>query len=126
MTPSNRDPHIEEQMKHMKAWKALMLTWYVLHFALGGCAIVLSVTVASKPAFISDSQTVSLLSWFLAIVTGFVTFLGPADRAGRYQRAYRVLLTEVTRYRADQTYTVNDVLAAYNQGEEIIHGSKSK
>ncbi|MDB0511935.1 hypothetical protein [Ralstonia solanacearum] len=126
MTPSHRDPYIAEQIKHMSAWKALMLTWYVLHFVLGVCAIALSVTVASKPAFIADSQTVSLLSWLLAIVTGFVTFLGPADRAGRYQRAYRVLLTEVTRFRTDQTYTVNHVLAAYNQGEEIIHGSKSR
>jgi hypothetical protein len=57
----------------------------------------------------------------VAFLTGLLTFLNPDKRAAKYMRAWSILNTAITRYNADVSYTLNDVLEAYHQGEAIIH-----
>lgn len=116
------DTSIREQVSVCQAWKRYMGIWYSLHYVLGIVAVGLSVTVASKPFTAEQgSNLYSLLAWVLAMATGFIAFLHPEQRGDRYQRAWSILAAEITRYRADQTYTINHVLDAYARGENIIH-----
>ena len=98
-----------------------MLFWYLMYYFLGASAILLSVTVASKPftdPFENDYRTIA---WLLALVTSLITFLNPEERGNRYQRAFRVLSVAITRYLASQDQSVDHVLEAYEHGEDIIH-----
>jgi|SRR6266404_2530772 len=115
---------IKEQIAIKQFWKGYLVFWYCIHYLLGVSALLLSVTVAAKPfVIVAGSPLYGTLSWLLAIVTGLIAFLNPEQLGNRYQRAFRILSSEITRYLADTTYTVNNVLDAYNRGEDIIHQS---
>jgi hypothetical protein len=121
-----RDNDIADQIAVMKFWCGYMFFMYGLHYILGIAAVILSVTVASKPFKVADgSNTYEILAWALAAVTGVISFINPERVADRYQQAYRVLNIEITRFRSDQSYTVNHVLKAYERGEDIIHAKRS-
>lgn len=110
------------QIRVSAAWKRFMGVWYTLHYGLGVVAVLLSVTVASKPFVVAqDSNVYGVLAWILAIVTGLIGFLHPDQRGDRYRRAWSILASEVTRFKNDPSYTVNHMLGAYSRGEDIIH-----
>jgi hypothetical protein len=103
-------------------WVQYFKTWYGLFYSLGVGTIVLSTLIAAQPKWLGwSADFYGLLAWVLAVVAGLNTFLNPAEKGDRYRRAWSGLNTELTRYNADPTYTVNHVLDAYNQGEAIIH-----
>jgi hypothetical protein len=94
-----------------------------VHYVLGGAALVLSVSVASKRFITADIASPETLAWFLGVATGLITFFGAQQRGDRYQRAFRILSSEIALFLADRTgrYEVKDVINAYNRGEDIIH-----
>lgn len=121
-----RDVQIADQIRIMKFWRAYMFAMYGLHYLLGLSAVVLSVTVASKPFEVPKGSNVySILSWALAALTGVIAFVTPERVGDRYQRAFRILSVEITRFRNDDTYTVDHVLNAYERGEDIIHAKRA-
>lgn len=118
---------IAEQIKILNSWWKYFHRWWLVHYVLGIAAVILSVTVASKPSFLSESEAFyELVAWLAAITTGLLTFLGPEKRARCYRRAWSVLNNQITRYLADQKYTVEHVLKAYDEGEKIIHDTHEK
>jgi hypothetical protein len=124
-----RDKQIADQIFLMRVWQVYMLVMYGLHYILGISAVFLAVTVASKPfgwlGWAKDDERCAMLAWILAAITGVVSFIMPERTGDRYQRAFRVLNVEVTRFRSDETYTVNHVLQAYERGEDIIHAKRA-
>jgi hypothetical protein len=109
------------QIKILKWWWLIFLFCYGVHYALGVTAIVLSTLVASKPKFFGGDQFFDVAAWLLAMTTGVFAFVTPAEIGGRYRAAWSHLSTALTRYAVNPSYTVEDVLEAYNQGEAIIH-----
>ena len=57
----------------------------------------------------------------VVVLAAVIGFLKPEDKASRYRQAWSLLQTQLSRFRFDQTYTLNDVIRAYEQGESIIH-----
>lgn len=116
-----RNKAISDQVKIKNEWRGYYQRWIVVHYTIGIGALVLSTLVASKPVGIGVSeQWVGVFAWLAAVFTGLLTFLTPEKKASKYSRAWSTLNSEITRYNADAEYTVNDVLEAYNKGENII------
>lgn len=120
-----RSRAIRDQVQIKNEWQNCYKRWTVVHYAIGVGAVVLSTLVASKPTWISSvpgtaDHWISIFAWLAAVFTGLLTFLTPEKKASKYSRAWSTLNSEITRYNADDEYTINDVLEAYDKGESII------
>lgn len=103
-----------------------MFLMYFLHYFLGIASVVLAVLVAGKPFPVPESSVLYKgLATTLAAVTGVVAFINPERIGERYQRAFRALSVEITRFRGDESRTVDDVLKAYERGEDFIHAKRA-
>jgi hypothetical protein len=120
LASARRRGAITEQVKIKNSWRHCFRTWTVVHYFVGICAIVLSTLLASKPGWL-DQNWLSVVGWMVAALTGLLTFLTPDKKATKYIRAWSVLNTQITRYNSDATYTIDDVLDAYQVGQNIIH-----
>ena len=120
-----RKEQIADQIKIKNFWLFYMITMYILHYALGLAAVGLSVTVASKPFSVPQGDNLyNVLAWALALTTGVISFVGPERVGEKYQKAFQVLNVEITRFLADNSYTVDHVLKAYQRGEDFIHAKR--
>jgi hypothetical protein len=119
-TAARRREAIREQVKLRDTWRRCFRGWTFVHYLIGISAILLSSLVASKPTWL-DGNTVSILAWLVAAFTGLLTFLTPDKKADKYIRAWSILSGEITRYNTNKAHTVDDVLEAYHQGENLIH-----
>lgn len=122
---SARRKAITDQVQVKDEWQRYYKRWTAIHYAIGVGAVILSTLVASKPTWVSSTPSVaeywiSIFAWLAAVFTGLLTFLTPEKKASKYSRAWSTLNSEITRYNADNSYTVDDVLDAYNKGENII------
>ena len=73
-------------------WLKRSRQWYALFYTLGALSVVLTITVASRPHFISeDPKTFSDLAWAAAIFQGLNTFLIASRKATAYRAAWRAL-----------------------------------
>jgi hypothetical protein len=115
---------IHEQIAIKDEWRFCFRRWNFLHYAIGVAALSLSTLVASKPEVLGLGDALyRLLAWLVAFLTGLLTLLTPDKMAGKYNSAWSLLSSQITRYKADKSYTVNDVLDAYQQGQDIITGT---
>lgn len=120
-TSPNSDDAIMSQIQITNEWKAYFKFWFYLHYGLGALGIILSALIASKPTWFGFKEDpYAALACVLAISTSLFTFLKPNERGTRYRRAWSILNSAITRYRAKKS-SIDDVLAAYDQGEAIIH-----
>jgi hypothetical protein len=108
---------IEDQYAVMRFWRVYIFVMYGLHYILGIAAVFLSVTLAAKP-FKIGSDMENNLAWGLALVTSIIAFITPERIGERYQQAYQTLSVAVTKYLADETYTVDHVVKAYETGRQ--------
>jgi hypothetical protein len=115
---------VKQQEKVCEDWRGYVSTWTWIYYALNIVIVGLSTANAAKP-FGLDVHTGlwSGLAWFLAFATAANALLRPSERFDRYRRAWSLLTVTLTRYHADKTYILNDVLDAYERGEAIIHES---
>jgi hypothetical protein len=67
-----------------------------------------------------------MLAWLVAFLTAVLTLLTPDKKAGKYNSAWSLLSSQITRHKADKSYTVNDVLDAYQQGQDILTGTSAR
>jgi hypothetical protein len=118
-----RQDEIREQIRVLNFWRAYLFVMYGLHYVLGVAAVALSVIVAGKPASFTPERLQWLAIW-LAGITSVIAFISPERVGERYQRAYRVLSVEVTRYLSDTSYGLDNVLKAYERGEDFIHSKR--
>jgi hypothetical protein len=55
------------------------------------------------------------------MLTAAIGFFKPEERGSRYRQAWSLLTVQLSRFLYDQTYILDDVIRAYEQGEAIIH-----
>lgn len=80
-------------------WLKRSQQWYLAFYLLGGLSVVLTVTVASRPHFISSDPAVFAdLAWAAAVFQGLSTFLIANRKATAYRAAWRVLWMARLRY----------------------------
>jgi len=104
-----RSKGIKEQIDIKRFWKGYLIFWYTTHYLLGITAVVLSVTIAAKPFQTGPIDNLyGTLSWLLAVVTGLIAFLNPEKIGNRYQRAFRILSSEITGFLTDKTNTITE------------------
>ncbi|WP_426529619.1 hypothetical protein [Bradyrhizobium sp. McL0615] len=119
-----RSRAIRGQVKIKDEWESYYKRWTAIHYTIGIGAVILSTLVASKPTWIGSAlgsgEWLGIFAWLAAVFTGLLTFLSPEKKASKYSRAWSSLNSEITRYNADESYTVNDVLEAYNKGQNVI------
>jgi hypothetical protein len=73
-------------------WNHSARVWYYIYYILGGLAVVFTITVASKPFFLSkDDGLLSGIAWLAAIFQGLSTFLTASSKATAYRTAWRSL-----------------------------------
>jgi hypothetical protein len=120
LAAARRREAIKDQVSLRDSWRRCFRGWTAVHYAIGISAILLSTLVASKPIWLGENQ-ISFVAWLVAAFTALLTFLAPDKKADKYVRAWSALNSEVTRYNTDQGHTVEDVLEACRDGENIIH-----
>lgn len=73
-------------------WNGRAKQWYVMYYVFGALAVLLTITVASRPYFIPrDAEWLSTLAWLAAIFQGLSTFLVALPKATAYRAAWRTL-----------------------------------
>jgi hypothetical protein len=125
---ADRDKAISDHVQAKDTWHQDYNRWTAVHYVIGVTALFLSTLVASKPALFGFHENVfGFLAWFVAFLTGVLTFLTPDKKAGKYLRAWSILGNQITRYRTDRSCPLETVLAAHQEGQSIIteQGSES-
>ena len=120
---STRELQIARYIKIQNTWFGMHFRYISLHYFLSAAAVVLSVIVAS-------SDAPSKISWLnvkvsLAIITGLLALFGFEKRAYQAQRAWRILNVAITKFLNDDGYTLDRLLSAYEQGEDILHEAQA-
>ncbi len=73
-------------------WDGRARSWYWAYYTFGTLAVLLTITVASRPHFIQkDPECLSTLAWLAAIFQGLSTFLVALSKASAYRAAWRTL-----------------------------------
>jgi len=86
----NQLPQLVED--RLSDWLRRSRQWYVIYYTLGALAVVLTITVASRPHFLpKDSDWLPTLAWLAAIFQGLSTFVIALPRASAYRAAWRLL-----------------------------------
>src|SRR5216683_2736581 len=107
---SRRDA-VREQEKVCDLWRKFVATWTLIYYLLNILVVGLSTANAAKPFGIDIYPNIwSGLAWLLAFSTAANAFIRPGERFDRYRRAWSLLTVSLTRYHADKTYVLNDVL----------------
>src|ERR1043166_7379516 len=96
-----REGRVTEQNRIKNVWLASYRGWIYSHYALGIFGMLLSTIIASKPKWFHFSEDFyGLLAWLLAFSTAVFTFLNASERGNRYRRAWLLLSSALTLYRA--------------------------
>ena len=103
------------------AWQGYFRNWFTVYYVLGTLLFVCSATAASAKSLGLTDFWSAFFSWVVVILTAAIGFYKPDDRGSRYRQAWSLLTVQLSRFLFDSTYTLNDVIKAYEQGEAIIH-----
>jgi len=117
---AHRKEIIRDQVQIKNSWRRSYHIWTAIHYGIGIAALLLSTLVASKPAWL-DSNQISFVAWLVAAFTGLLTFLTPDKNADKFIRAWSALNSEIILYNADEDRTIEDIMDAYRQGQDIIY-----
>jgi hypothetical protein len=105
-----RHPERLEDMVHVLACCLLRFR----HLICSGIA------ASSKQMGLPD-RSAAIFSLLVVILTGTIGFIRPDDRQSRHRQAWSLLTVQLSRFLFDETYTLDHVIRAYEQGEAIIH-----
>jgi hypothetical protein len=109
------------------SWRRYYSFWYFLHYALGVLAILFStLTAAALVQKDAGPLAQDFVAWLAALFTSLVTFLSAESRGNRYNRAWRLLSSAITKYELDQnSKTAEHVARVHEICEAIIHNESS-
>ena len=102
-------------------WRRSFGWWFAAYYVLGIALLICSATAASAKQIGFPDPLPAILSLLVVILTGIIGLVKPDDRGSRYRQAWSLLTVQLSRFLYDETYTLNDVIRAYEQGEAIIH-----
>jgi hypothetical protein len=84
-------------------WNRRAGLWYALYYLFGGLAVLLTITVASRPHFIPrDPDWYPTVAWLAALFQGLSTFLVALPKAAAYRAAWRILWLARTEFIDDE------------------------
>ena len=118
---TNREQAVTDYIKLALVWRNSFMRWYVFYYILGTLLLIFSAVAASARQLGLPEQWASMCSLIVVILTGSLGLFKPDDHASRHRQAWSLLHVQLSRFLYDQTYTLNDVIRAYEQGEAIIH-----
>jgi hypothetical protein len=106
-------------------WFWMYMRWLWVHYTLAVLALVCSAIVAGggKTNFHLWSLNIEL-KIVVVILTGTIALFSAEKQASQAQRAWRVLSVATTRFLNEETYTLDNFLTAYEQGEDILHDAQ--
>jgi hypothetical protein len=118
---ARRKKAVQEHVTIKRRWESSYKRWAFTHYTVGILALVFSTLVAAKPTLLGlNENSIGLFAWLVAVFTSLLTFLSPDKKASKYMRAWSILNSQIIRNNTDQNVTVEDVLDAYQQGQNII------
>jgi hypothetical protein len=121
-----RTQAISEQVKVKNRWFHCHQKWTVVHYGVGGAALLFSSLAASKAETLGLNTVITAwCSWLTVLFTALLTFLSPERKSNKYARAWSILNNQITKYNSDHKCRLDDVLDAYQQGESIIFETDS-
>jgi len=107
-----------------RLWYALFYFWGILHYGLGGGAVLVTVIVANRPDLTVYGIPVAVISACLVALTAF---LKPAEAAYGYDQAYTFGNYCIMRFQASQDnpapeirYTLSDLARDYAVARAMI------
>jgi hypothetical protein len=77
----SRDGAVADHIKTKDEWFRNYKRWTASHYAIGTTALLFSTLVASRPSLLNP-HVLELFAWFVAFLTGLLTFLTPDKKAG--------------------------------------------
>ena len=110
LPPISRTDAIEAQRAYRDSWYWQFVRWHKFAQFLTVATVALSTLIATRPKLLHISD-----DWYdgLAALLAFLTALSaafmPYEKGERRRRAWMELSIVITRYDADETYTLNDV-----------------
>lgn len=120
-----RQARVAEFSRIKNTWLRMYIRFIWAHYLMSGLAIVLSIIVGFLKSTPEHPTAVPVLGVILAIDTGLVAFLGAEKKANQAQRAWRILNVAISRYIYGKSFSYEDVLKAYEIGEDILHETQT-
>ena len=102
------------------AWHKYFKRWFAAYYILGTLLFLCSATAASATQLRLSDPWPAVFSWLVVILTAAIGFYRPDDGASRFRQAWSLIRVQLSRFLYDETYTLDDVIRAYEQGETII------
>jgi hypothetical protein len=106
---------------YVAAWWAVYVFWFASHFAIGIAGIFLPALIAS--GLIQNSDSIKIVALCIAAVSGMHSLLKSDLRADRFHAAWRLLNTAKFKYEHDENYSIAELVAVYERGEQIIESA---
>jgi len=123
--PMDKEDLVSLANKRLSDWNTRAGLWYSMYYLFGGLAVLLTITVASRPHFIpTDVDWLATLAWLAAIFQGLNTFLVALPKATAYRAAWRTLwLARLDYVNSDKSEAFStDLKHAITRGWAIIDG----
>jgi hypothetical protein len=117
---AERNQAAAEYVTIRSEWRGYFQKWNVVYYVLGLLLLLFSIAASAKQVGISDYWA-SIFSLIVVVLAAVIGFLKPEEKASRYRQAWSLLQNQLARFLFDETYTLNDVIRACEQGESIIH-----
>jgi hypothetical protein len=110
-----------EIARYARIWWFSSTFWLVGFFVLGALGIGIPAFIAS--GIISDQTPIKGLAVAATVISGLQTFLRCDSRADRFHVAYRYLHTARFRFEHEESYSISEVISAYDKGEQFIESA---
>lgn len=114
-----------EHCEEVARYKKILGTWFNMywrfiwaHYIMSGLAVILSVIQTTNLKDYDHLHPV--FAAILAVDAGLIALFGAEKKANQAQRAWRILGVELDRFKAG-TSSLENVISAYEKGEDIIH-----
>jgi hypothetical protein len=107
-----------------EVWRKSAIRWFVAYYTIGWLSLFFSGVVAAGPdllrLFDLGPDWVRAFGFLSVVATGTLALFKPQEMGGRFRRAWSHLGSTLVRHE-NGLASIEDVVSAYNTGEQIIH-----